>query len=156
MAKRRDVIAEDCIRDVYYNKWGEKVLEVSRTTREIQDGDKEISETIAEHRETLDGEMVDAPSANQQGKGQTAMRTCDVCAKRRRPSARRSKRPTMTMSQASPMKRCRNCKRNLCQNHHHISPYDKQPRCLRCHLGHYLYKWIVEPMLWKRIKRSAG
>jgi hypothetical protein len=62
----------------------------------------------------------------------------------------------MTMSRASTMKRCKNCKSNLCQNHVHISRYDQQPRCLRCHLGHYLYRWVVVPVVWKRVRKSVG
>jgi len=69
--------------------------------RRREDGDKEVSETVIEHRETVDGEMVDAPSGQRPGKGQNALRTCDVCAGRCRSSASRSKHPALTMSRAS-------------------------------------------------------
>jgi len=156
MTKGKDVVAEESIRDVYFNKWGQRVLDVRRKTREAEDGDKEVSETVIEHRETVDGEMVDAPSGQRPGKGQNALRTCDVCAGRCRSSASRSKHPALTMSRASTMKRCKNCKNNLCQNHVHTSRYDQQPRCLRCHLGHYLYRWVVVPVVWKRVRKSVG
>jgi len=149
MAKRDKILGtEERIRHRYYDKRGKKAFEVGQTTREWSENGRDITETVFEHRETAGGQTVDASSGDHQGRDQLPLQTCDLCEEESQLLLFRRRHIRMTMSQAATMERCHNCRATLCQNHSRTSRFDGRVRCPWCDMWHWLYKHVVERVLY--------
>ena len=149
MAKHDEgLITEDRITHSYYNKRGEKVFEVSQANREWDNNGTDITEMVHEHRETAGGHTIDAPAPGDRARAPAALRTCDACERENQPSLLRRRPLRIPMAPANTMKRCVNCCATLCEDHSVTSRFDHQVRCRRCHRGHWLYKHILERILF--------
>jgi hypothetical protein len=148
MAKQDEsLLTEDRITHRYFNKRGEIVFEVAQANREWEENGTEVTEARYEHRETAGGHTVNAPAPGDRSQP-ASLQTCDVCEQENRPSLFNRRPPRITMAPTDTMKRCFNCHAALCQDHVVTSRMDNQVRCRHCHRWHWLYKKLLEPVLY--------
>lgn len=148
---RMHVTSEEFTGCVVYNERGEPVLRLGETVREGTRNGADVAETITEHIRTSGGTILSSESFKP-GPNHVESKTCDVCERKTWWSWLRRSQPTISLDPAAEMQRCCRCHANLCPTHLRTSDYDTRPRCPRCNRWHRLYKRVIEPILFPRVK----